>query len=267
MDILKRALAPVSSRAWEEIDEQAVKALKAHLSARRFVDVTGPLGWDYAAVPLGRLNVAEGGCKKEEVCCGVHSVQPLVEARVSFELDRWELDNIERGAKDPELAPVIEAAVKMARFEEKAVYEGFEKGCIAGLLQAGSDQAMDLFCGTGAEILTTLAKAVRHLQDEAVEGPYALVAGPALWDVLQTRAEGYPLRKRVESLVDEIILAPHFDGALVVSLRGGDFELVVGQDYSIGFEEAGNGKVRFFLSESFTFRILNPSAVVPFKLV
>jgi uncharacterized linocin/CFP29 family protein len=266
MDILKRSLAPISAAAWAEIDEQAVRALKAHLSGRRFVDVTGPLGWDYAAVPLGRLNLPEGSCDKEDVCFGVHAVQPLVEARVSFELDRWELDNIERGAKDPELAPVVEAAKKMARFEEKAIYEGFEKGCIVGLVEAGEEQAMDLCCDSGAEILSTLAKAVRRLQDEAVEGPYALVAGPALWDVLQTRSEGYPLRKRVESLVDEIILAPHFEGALVVSLRGGDFELVVGQDYSIGFEEASNGKVRFFLSESFTFRVIDPAAVVPLKL-
>ncbi|QTX32073.1 bacteriocin family protein [Aminithiophilus ramosus] len=266
MDILKRSLAPITASAWEEIDEQARRALKAHLSARRFVDVAGPKGWDYAAVPLGRLNMPENRCEGD-VCFGVHAVQPLVEARVSFELDRWELDNIERGAKDPDLAPVVEAAVKMARFEEKAVFEGFERGCVVGLVEAGADQALDLSCETGATILAGLAQAVRRLQAGAVEGPYALVAGPALWDVLQTRSEGYPLRKRVESLVDEVILAPHFDGALVVSLRGGDFELVVGQDYSIGFEEASNGKVRFFLSESFTFRVIDPTAVVPFRIV
>ena len=265
MDILKRSLAPITESAWEEIDEQARLALKAHLSARRFVDVAGPHGWDYAAVPLGRLNMPEDGCDSD-VCFGVHAVQPLVEARVSFELDRWELDNIERGAKDPELAPVVEAAVKMATFEEKAIYEGFDRGCIVGLVKAGADQALKLSGKTGEAILTGLAQAVRRLQSSAVEGPYALIVGPDLWDVLQTRAEGYPLRKRVESLVEEVILAPHFTGALVVSLRGGDFELVVGQDYSIGFEEAHNGKVRFFLSQSFTFRVIDETAIVPLTL-
>ena len=40
-------------------------------------------------------------------------------------------------------------------------------------------------------------------------------------------------------------------------------ELVIGQDMSLGYEDKTTGKVRCFLTESFTFRVVNPEAVVP----
>ena len=75
------------------------------------------------------------------------------------------------------------------------------------------------------------------------------------------------MRKRMERLVgDKVVFSPFFDGALLVSLRGGDLELVLGQDLSLGFESAKEGKVRLFFAESFTFRVHEPRAVVSFRL-
>ena len=76
------------------------------------------------------------------------------------------------------------------------------------------------------------------LRRAGVGGPYALVLGPYLYDqVFATTEEGYPLAKRIEQqLVDRpIIRAEGVRGAAVVSLRGGDYELTVGQDLSIGY--------------------------------
>jgi uncharacterized linocin/CFP29 family protein len=48
-----------------------------------------------------------------------------------------------------------------------------------------------------------------------------------------------------------------------VSCRGGDAELVLGQDIAIGYEKHDSKTVRLYFGESFTFRVLAPEAVVP----
>lgn len=45
--ILRRSLAPLTEKAWAEVDDQATQILKTQLSARRFVDL------DRAVVELG----------------------------------------------------------------------------------------------------------------------------------------------------------------------------------------------------------------------
>src|SRR5262245_13670904 len=105
MNDLRRELAPITSEAWEAIDDEAKKALKLILAARRIVDFTGPLGWSVSAVSLGRTG-ALSDSPNEGVEAGLREVQPLVEFRTPFELSRTELDSITRGAKDPDLNPV-----------------------------------------------------------------------------------------------------------------------------------------------------------------
>ncbi len=46
-------------------------------------------------------------------------------------------------------------------------------------------------------------------------------------------------------------------------MRGGDFELTVGGDWSIGYSDHTADVVRLYLQESFTFRVLSPEAAVP----
>jgi uncharacterized linocin/CFP29 family protein len=59
-----------------------------------------------------------------------------------------------------------------------------------------------------------------------------------------------------------IIWAPAVDGAIVVSTRGDDFELTVGQDISIGFASHDAGGVSLYLQESIAFRVHTPEAAV-----
>ena len=62
------------------------------------------------------------------------------------------------------------------------------------------------------------------------------------------------------------MFAPSLSGALVISLRGGDFKLTVGQDASIGYLSHDSEKVRLYLEETLTFRSLTPEAVVSLPL-
>jgi len=65
-----------------------------------------------------------------------------------------------------------------------------------------------------------------------VNGPYSVVLGtPA-----ETSHNGYPVLEHVKKLVkDEIIWAPAISGAFVLTTRGGDFDLRIGQDASFGY--------------------------------
>jgi uncharacterized linocin/CFP29 family protein len=60
-------------------------------------------------------------------------------------------------------------------------------------------------------------------------------------------------------------MAPFVEDAFLVSDRGGDFEMVIGQDISIGYESHTQKEVQLYFTESFTFHVVDPDAVVVFK--
>ncbi len=262
MSILRRHLAPISEAAWEEINNNARTFFSAFLSARKVVDVEGPKGLDFAAVPLGRLDVPKQQ-KKGVVEFGIHKLQPLVEARIDFTLNIWELDNVVRGAADIDLDAMEEAARKIALFEEKAVFHGFEKGCITGIKQASPHAALKLSADREA-VLDTISMGIIQLAESAVGGPYALVAGPEIWRFFSGSGRSYPLRKQLEHLLEgPIVLSPFIDEAFLISIRGGDMRLVLGQDLSIGYNSHDSQTVRLYFTESFTFKIVDPAVVIP----
>lgn len=264
MDILRKSLAPVSAMAWKEINEEAKKTLETALSARKFVDVDGPKGLDFAAVALGKLDLPARQGKKN-VQYGIHKVLPLVETRIPFELDIWELDNVARGNEDIDLDNLQEAAYKMAEFEENAIYHGFKQANIEGLLNSSEYSSMELPENMDA-IVEQLSKAIIQFRKKGVQGPFHFVVGPEVYQKLNGHMKGYPLRKQVENVIGgQIILAHGIDSSLVVSARGGDFRLTVGQDLAIGYESHNNSKVQLYLTESFAFQVLDPAALIVFK--
>jgi uncharacterized linocin/CFP29 family protein len=66
----------------------------------------------------------------------------------------------------------------------------------------------------------------------------------------------------VKNIVDDVVWTPGVDGAVVLSTRGGDFELVIGRDLSIGYSGHDATTVNLYLVESLTFRVLSPEAAV-----
>src|SRR5699024_1956998 len=67
------------------------------------------------------------------ICYGNYKVQPLVESRIEFDMDRWELDNLQRGAKDIDYEPLEIAMRDIALFEDDAIYNGLERALIDGI--------------------------------------------------------------------------------------------------------------------------------------
>lgn len=266
MDLLRRELAPISPQGWAEIDALARETLVASLSGRKFVDVAGPFGIGHACVTLGRLAVGKDQ-RVGNVGYGIHQVQPLVEARVNFSLQTWELDNIERGARDIQLDALVAACREIALFEERALYEGFAPAGIVGLQAAVQADALPLQLDMDA-LVDAVSEGQARMLKEGVEGAANLVVSPAIWKFLARSAPGGTLRAIVEQQIGgKVIYSECVRDALLVASRGGDLELTVGQDLAIGYHSHSASEIQLFVTESFTFRLVAPEAVVGFALV
>lgn len=264
MNELKRELAPISDRAWQEIDDEARRRLRHELAARRLVDLDGPHGWDTPCVNLGRVRSLSSG-PVSDVHAAERQVVPLVELRTDFKLARAELDAIDRGADDPDLDPLIEAAQRMARAEDSAVFHGFGAANIDGIFEKAPHETMTISEDYGA-YPTMVAVAIGRLHDAGIEGPYALAVGPRCWVGLNQAPGhgGYPVFNQVSRMVDgRIVRAPSVSGALLISMRGGDYQLTLGRDLSIGYAGHDATSVSLYLVESMTFRVIAPEAAVP----
>jgi len=263
MNNLLRELAPISGAAWSEIDAEATRVLKLKLAGRKLVDFDGPLGPTAAAVNLGRLERLQGG-PVGKVDGARRTALPLVELRTSFDLERSELDAIENGAEDFDLDPLIDAATRMAYAEDTAIFHGYAAGGIRGIDQASPHATLQI-AEDYLQYPHTIAEATRMLRVAGVDGPYAIALGPRCYTGLTqaTGSGGYPILNIVRELVDgPLVWAPAVDGAVVLSTRGGDFELSVGRDLSIGYASHTETSVRLYLVESMTFRVLTPEAAV-----
>jgi uncharacterized linocin/CFP29 family protein len=264
MDDLLRKLAPISNDAWEAIDEEAKKHLTVSLGGRRIVDFEGPRGWSFSAVDLGQVQAVDAQ-PEPGVAAAVRRVLPLVELRAPFELSRRELENIARGSRDPDLEPVRIAARAIALAEDRAIFYGYPAAGITGLFQASAENTLTLTRDYQKYPLV-VSEGLARLHANGVGGPYALALGPDCYKGLTGTATsgGYPVLEHVQRLINgSVFWAPAVRGALIASLRGGDFELVVGRDLSIGYEEHSSSMVRLYLQESLTFRVLSPEAAVP----
>jgi uncharacterized linocin/CFP29 family protein len=265
MNSLYRELAPVSEAAWKQIEEEASQALKRTLATRKLVDFDGPRGWHASSVDLGRTDTLQNA-PHPGVEARLRKVQPLVEIRVPFELARNELEAIDRGAKDANLQPVIDAARTAALTEDACILYGYGDGHITGICEAAAAATLPL-TEDYTRYPDVVAEAVNRLRMASIDGPYAIALGPRCYTGLtQTRDAGYPVIEHVRRLLEgPIVWAPAADGALMLSLRGGDFQLTVGQDFSIGYLDHSSTRVRLYIQESFTFRVNVREAAIPLK--
>ncbi len=262
MNHLLRNLAPISDAAWDELDDEARERLEPALAARRLVDFSGPHGWSYSATNLGRT-----GALDSAPCSGVSGRQrrvlPVVEVRADFELSRDELRDFDRGAADFDVGPLDKAAHQIAVAENVAVFHGWE-GAFGGVSEACPHDPIALGEVTD-EYPRPVAAAVQVLLQNGVKGAYALALGGEQYQRVVETAEhgGYPLLEHLRKILDgPIVWAPGVKGAVVISLRGGDFLFESGQDLSLGYTSHTADAVQLYLEESFSFHVATPEAAV-----
>lgn len=263
MNHLQRSLAPISETGWEALEEEASRTLRHFLAARPLTSFSGPHGWDHSAQNLGRLERLEEPVDGVEA--GTRSVQPLIELRIPFTVPRSQLDDIDRGRSDPDLSTVVEAARLAALAEDRVAFHGFKSAGIIGIGEASPHRRLEI-SDDYSQYPKMVAQAVATLRGAGVDGPYAIALGPRCYTgvIETTEYGGYPVFEHIRLVLDgPVVWAPAVDGAIVLSLRGDDFELSCGQDFALGYLGHDGTSVRLFLEETMTFQVRTPEASVP----
>jgi uncharacterized linocin/CFP29 family protein len=261
MNNLHRELAPISAGAWEQIEEEASRTFKRHIAGRRVVDVHGPAGFAFSAVGTGHVRAIEP--PGEGLVARQREVLAVVEIRSPFTLSREAIDDVERGAGDSDWQPVKDAARAIALAEDRAIFQGYPAAGIQGIGPSSSNPGMTLPADVRA-YPNAIAQAITQLRIAGVDGPYSVLLGADAYTLVSESSDhGYPVLDHIQRLVTgDIIWAPAIEGALVLTTRGGDFDLHLGQDVSIGYEGHDATSVRLYLQETFTFRALTGEASV-----
>jgi uncharacterized linocin/CFP29 family protein len=261
MNNLHRELAPISDSAWAQIEEEAARTLKRYLAGRRVVDVKDPGGLMLSAVGTGHLHGIDA--PGDGIIARQRDVKPLVELRVPFQLNRHQIDDVERGANDADWQPLKDAAKRIAFAEDRLIFEGYAAGGIEGI-RKGTSNPIDSLPTDVVNYPDVIAHALSQLRLVGVNGPYSIVLGADAYTTLSEASDhGYPVIQHIQRLVtEEIIWAPAIAGAFILTTRGGDFALHLGQDISIGYLSHSDANVSLYLQESLTFLLLTTEAAV-----
>ncbi|WP_261544516.1 family 1 encapsulin nanocompartment shell protein [Burkholderia multivorans] len=261
MNNLHRELAPISSAAWEQIEEEVARTFKRSVAGRRVVDVEGPKGPELSAVGTGHLR--DVAAPREHVDARLREVRTIVELTVPFELDRAAIDSVERGARDADWQAAKEAAQRLAFAEDSAIFDGYPAAGIVGIREGTSNRKLTLPSDVGA-YPDAISDALEALRLAGVDGPYSVLLGADAYTALsEARDQGYPVIEHIKRIVSgEIIWAPAIGGGCVLSTRGGDYELHLGEDVSIGYASHTDKVVRLYLRETLTFLMLTSEASV-----
>lgn len=252
MNNLHRELAPITDAAWDEIEEEARRTFKRWVAGRRVVDVIGPSGPELSAVGTGHVRQLD--VPGDGVVAHQREAQLVIELRVPFSVTRAAVDDVERGSQDSDWQPVKDAVKKIALAEDRTILHGSDVAGITGIAPSSSHAPIQLPDDV-RELPDAVARAVTTLRLDGVDGPYSLLLSADRYTaVSETTDHGFPIREHIARLLDgEIIWAPALQGGLLMSTRGGDYALHLGQDLSIGYLSHDSDAIQLYHQESLTF--------------
>jgi uncharacterized linocin/CFP29 family protein len=260
---LFRELAPITDTAWTQIEEEATRSLRHFLAGRKLLDVSGPHGWHRSSVDLDRIaHLDTAPVPGTEAALRV--VAPLMEVRTPFTLQMSELAAADRGAEDLDLDAVVEAARTAALAEDTMIFHGYEGAGVLGLSQASPHEPVSI-SDNYDEYPSHVAKAVATLRAAGVDGPFAIALGSRCYTgvVETTEHGGYPVFEHIRMILGgPIVWAPAVNGAVVLSQRGDDLEVVIGEDFAIGYRSTQGDDIQLYLEESIALRINSPEAAI-----
>ncbi len=258
-----RHLAPITEKAWVQIEDEARRTFITRLAGRRVVDVPTPGGSALSSIDVGHIRSVD------PVIPGVETrqrvVQPLVELRVPFSLSREAIDDVDRGSQDSDWQPLKTAIETLAAAEDTLICSGSPSADVLGITASSSNPTVKLGDGPNA-LVDAVAEAITQLRLVGVQGPYGVMLSTELYTVAGGGADdGYPVSAHLRRALGKkgvVAFAPALSGAIVVSMRGGDYTLTLGEDVRIGYLSHDAERVDLYVQETLTFRVNTDEASV-----
>jgi len=263
MEWLRRNAAPLSQKAWQEIDNIALAMFKQTVVARRIVDFDGPRGWNHVATQLGTFKAATTPKIAGKVKYSVPDVMLLTELRADFSISWADIDIFERVGPTLESKAIEEAARDIALAEDALVLYG--SAGTPGLLSPKETPRVKMSdWSQPGRLVADLLSAVEQLDTLAVKGPYEAVLSPHhYYSYLRQTGEGgvYPAAKQLGIVIAKVYSSPAVEGAALFSTRGGDFMITVGGDFTVGYRAHDDKSIHLFAVETIAAQVLTPEAV------
>jgi uncharacterized linocin/CFP29 family protein len=263
MEWLRRSAAPLSEKAWKEIDGIAGSVFKQTVVARRIVDFDGPRGWNHVATQLGTFKPAETPQTAPRVRFSLPDVMLLMELRADFTIPWADIDIFERVGPTLESKSIEDAARETALAEDALVFFGSSTN--PGILTSHQTPRVALSdWSVPGRVVADLLGAVEKLDTLGVKGPYEAVLSPHhYYSYLRQTGEGgaYPAAKQLGIVIAQVYNSPAVDGAVLFSTRGGDFLITVGGDFTVGYRSHDDKAVHLFCVETIAAQLLTPDAI------
>ncbi|ABC83903.1 family 1 encapsulin nanocompartment shell protein [Anaeromyxobacter dehalogenans] len=235
--------APFGQQVWDRIDEAIEAAAAEARAGRRLLRVIGPLGFEARAgvaddAPAGGEDEPEAG---DETHVHVPSVRALPVLHRTFRLGARAVEALERRGEPLTLTEAAEAARRIARAEDRLLFEGHAGAGVRGLLEHPG--LVEVPAGDWADpgrAGDALLAALTALDDAGRHGPYAAAVSPARFYQLFRPFAGTaltPYQQLLPAFEGGIVKAPGLrDGAVVVVRSASGPQAVVGQELTAAYD-------------------------------
>jgi len=261
MEVLNQSNIPFGTAVWNTIESEISSYLTKRLTLRSVVDFKSEYTFETDAIPT--KNVASIASQDG---LEVFTREPIkmMEIKKSFTIPTSVIEDIKRDKPDFDTKVMMEAANSFAKVENETILSGQSAANIEGIL-SGVENTLE--AKEGKDILKAVAKSLGIFNANFVDGTFKLVISSATMATLYTESfDGMSLKSKLDEILGAgaIVINQDIgdDKALVISQRGGDFELYSGMDVSLGFEKETSEGVELFLMQTFAFRSIAPEAAV-----
>ncbi|MBI4511483.1 MAG: bacteriocin family protein [Deltaproteobacteria bacterium] len=270
---------PLTEAQTQRLTSEMLREMRRNLTARRFIDVFGPLGAGLETVSYetyGEDAMAEvdlvGGRDARVIAAEseVYRRIPLIYKDFVF---HWRDVELSRKMDAPlDVSRAVRAAHFVAHREEELIYKGNKDLGIEGLLNSKQRlQTKRLDWKQFGKPYQNIREATVTLLKANHHRPYACILSPQLYAELLKTDKDLPVIEidAIAKLCEDGVyqsqaLAP--DQALVVSTGPQNFDLAIAEDVSVAYLGPENMNYSFRIYESLVLRIKRPTAICTLDL-
>jgi uncharacterized linocin/CFP29 family protein len=251
----------LSDEVIARIEKRAIDRARAMLTARRFLDFEGPIGPGIESLQVGPVHETRPSGSGATI--SARRAVPIPTLYASFELPRREIVGVMEPGMPLDTSPAEDAAEEVALAEEHVVYHGLKEIGAEGMLHHRDTQRVRLgdWSAAGGAIGDVIQAADR-LDAARVNGPFALVLAPALYNQLFRKYEGSDVLAldHIRRLASAGIYKSHALDGVGVLVSPDLGPIVCAQDVTVTFLDVRESTVRFVVSSAIAVRLDDPSA-------